>query len=315
MFLFSTSCENVKEQNPLVGRWAMSLPDSYPVWLRIDADTTAQLLWGVGSAKPIEINAFENDQIVLFRVFGWRPYGMQDVYSVKSPMMLAYNENGTVNLTVQYTFEDEQSTLTLTGKKMPPLPPRPDLKTVEFGKPIDLLANGIEDWKLTNPNKTNGWRIEDGILINETPKKDFGAYGNYGNLRTVDEFMDFELKAEYNVPKGGNSGVYLRGTYEVQVVDRDSPMQGIQGPGAVFGRIKPTSNNANEGGEWNTYRLLLVDRHITVELNGKTVIDNQPLEGCTGGGINADDTVPGPIFLQGDHTSVMYRNMVLREVL
>lgn len=119
---------------------------------------------------------------------------------------------------------------------------------------------------------------------------------------------------DWNAPKGGNSGIYLCGAYEVQVVDRDSPMQGVQGPGAIFGRIKPTMNNANPGGEWNTYRCLLVDRHITVELNGEVVIDNQPLEGCTGEGINADDTKPGPIFLQGDHTSIMYRNIILREV-
>ncbi len=85
-------------------------------------------------------------------------------------------------------------------------------------------------------------------------------------------------------------------------MDRDSPMQGIQGPGAIFGCIEPTHNNANPGGEWNHYRIVLVDRHVTVELNGETVIDNQPLKGCTGGGINADDTNPGPVFLQGGHT-------------
>jgi hypothetical protein len=90
-------------------------------------------------------------------------------------------------------------------------------------------------------------------------------------------------------------------------------MQGIQGPGAVFGRIEPTENAANPPGEWNRYELTLVDRHVTVVLNGKTVIENQPLVGCTGGGISADDTAPGPIFLQGDHTSVKYRNIVIRE--
>jgi hypothetical protein len=198
---------------------------------------------------------------------------------------------------------------------MPPLPPKPDPEKVKFGEPINLLANGLDDWKLTNPEKINGWRFEDGVLINETPKKNFGAYGKYGNLQTKENFKDFELLIDYNVPEGGNSGIYLRGAYEVQVVDKNSSMQGIQGPGAVFGRIKPRFNNANPGGEWNSYRLVLVDRHITVELNGKTVIDNQPLEGCTGGGINADDTKPGPIFLQGDHTSVKYKNIILREVV
>ena len=132
---------------------------------------------------------------------------------------------------------------------------------------------------------------------------------NLGDLRARLDAVDYLVEA------GGNSGIYLRGMYEVQVVDRDSKMQGIQGPGAVFGRIAPTKNAANPPGEWNHYRLTLVDRHITVVLNGETVIDNQPLAGCTGGGMLADDTQPGPIFLQGDHTSVRYRNLTLRPVL
>jgi hypothetical protein len=198
---------------------------------------------------------------------------------------------------------------------MPPMPPAPNLEKVVFGPPRDLLRDGMSSWCLTNPKKKNGWRCENGVLINETPKTDFGAYGEYGNLRTIQEFNDFELSIEYNVSPGGNSGIYLRGAYEVQVVDRDSRMQGIQGPGAVFGRIAPTSNAAHPGDQWNHYRVILVDRHISVELNGQRVIDNVPLEGCTGGGINADDTAAGPIFLQGDHTSVRYRKIVLREVV
>jgi hypothetical protein len=99
--------------------------------------------------------------------------------------------------------------------------------------------------------------------------------------------------------------------YEAQVVDRDSRMQGISGPGAIFGRIAPSKNAGKPGGQWQTYDLTLVDRHITVMLNGETVIDNQPVEGCTGGALKSDVTQPGPIYLQGDHTSVKYRNILL----
>jgi hypothetical protein len=152
-------------------------------------------------------------------------------------------------------------------------------------------------------------------LTNESPKVDFSAYGDYGNLRTIRDFEDFRLTIEYNVPSAGNSGIYLRGMYEAQVVDRDSKMQGINGPGAVFGRLAPSKNAGNPGGQWNRYELTLVDRHITVVLNGQQVIQNQPVAGCTGGGISADDTRPGPIFLQGDHTSVQYRNIVLRPAI
>lgn len=190
------------------------------------------------------------------------------------------------------------------------------MSQVRFGEPISLFdGETLDGWKLSNPKKQNGWRVEDGLLVNETPKIDFGAYGDYGNLVTEGEFGDFRLTLEYNVPAGGNSGIYLRGAYEAQVVDRDSRMQGISGPGAIFGRIAPARNAARPGGEWNRYVLTLVDQHITVELNGETVIDNVLLEGCTGGGIQADDTALGPLFLQGDHTSVRYRNLVLEPVV
>ena len=103
--------------------------------------------------------------------------------------------------------------------------------------------------------------------------------------------------------------------YEAQVVDRDSPMQGIQGVGAIFGHIEPSTNAGKPGGEWQTYDLTLVDRHVTVVLNGVKVIDNQPVWGPTGGAVNTDPSAPGPIHLQGDHTAVKYRNIYLAPVV
>lgn len=97
----------------------------------------------------------------------------------------------------------------------------------------------------------------------------------------------------------------------MQVLDRDSRMQGINGAGSVFGRVEASENAGKPGGEWNTYDITLVDRHVTVVLNGRKVIDNQPVEGPTGGALFADVMRPGPIYLQGDHTSVAYRNIWL----
>jgi hypothetical protein len=205
-----------------------------------------------------------------------------------------------------------------TGKRQPPLPPRPDLTRVKFGPPLALFnGRDLTGWRTSNPAKTNGWSVRDGIMCNDTPKTDFGAYGEYANLRSESEFEDFQLHLEFRLPAGvgGNSGVYLRGLYEVQVTHRDSQMQGINGPGAVFGRIRPTHNAGRPAGEWETYDLTLVDRHVTVVLNGEKVIDNQPVESCTGGALRSDVTQPGPIYLQGDHTAVQYRNLVLRPVL
>ena len=304
------------------GTWAFELPDGNPVWLGLgsaEGEVQGALLWSVGSAKPVTDLSIQGNAIQFQRKLRWKPFGNPEPVHVVTEPIEGVMKDGRLTLRVTHSIQGEEGKtelLELLGTKMPPMPDRPDLKTVRFGKPVALFnGRNLDGWRLSNPNKTNGWRAENEVLVNETPKTDFSAYGSYGNLITEDEFEDFRLTLEYNVPEKGNSGVYLRGMYEAQVVDRDSRMQGIQGPGAIFGRIEPLKNAGKAGGEWNQYVLTLVDRHITVVLNGQTVIDNAPLAGCTGGGISADDTKPGPIFLQGDHTSVKYRNLVIEPVL
>ena len=142
------------------------------------------------------------------------------------------------------------------------------------------------------------------------PDKSSGKH--YGNLRTDREFEDFNLKLEVNVPKNGNSGVYLRGIYEVQVSDTYGRSLDPHNMGGLYSRITPTLAAEKPAGEWQTMDLTLVDRHLTVVLNGKTIIDNQPVLGCTGGALWSDEFRPGPIYLQGDHTSMRYRNIRLQ---
>jgi hypothetical protein len=214
------------------------------------------------------------------------------------------------------TLGSGQPAVVHVGRHLPPLPPRPDLGKIVFGAPLRLF-NGVDltGWKISNPAQLNGWKALDGILVNESPKTTFEPFSRYGNLRTEQAFGDGKLTIEFNVPAGGNSGVYVRGAYEAQVVDRDSKMQGINGVGSIFGRIEPTKNAGKAGGEWQSYEITIVDRHATVVLNGETVIDNQPLRGNTNGAFQADVIGPGPLYLQGDHTAVSYRNIVFRPVL
>ena len=316
--------------NQLLSAWSFQLPDGNPAWLRVhqgeDGQTlSADLLWSVGSARPTSEVTLNEGRLSFKRKVRWQPGGAGTFKLISEPFVAELDPNDSdqlqltfsqVNLVDGKPVPNSQQTLSLSGKRIPDLPAQPDLSKIRFGAPIELFnGKDLSGWKLSRDNKLNGWRAENGLLINETPKTDFGAYGQYGNLITEDHFSDFELTIEYNVPAGGNSGIYLRGMYEAQVVDKNSKMQGIAGPGAIFGRILPSQNAAQPGGHWNRYVLTLVDRHITVELNGHKVIDNEPLIGCTGGGISSDDTAPGPIFLQGDHTSVRYRNIVLRPVV
>lgn len=311
--------------NPFEGTWAFSLPDGYPAWLRISqlpgsgaAGIEVGVLWSIGSEEPARVTAASAELIEFVRDLTWQPSGDPAQTRKVAGPMIATLDGDRLKLVVKHTAADGSAgeTLELVGKHMPPMPPTPELTKVKFGEAIELFnGRDLAGWRLSDPKKKNGWRVADGVLVNDSPKTDFGAYGEQGNLRTDRKFGDFRLSLEYRVPAGGNSGVYLRGMYEAQVVDGDSRMQGIQGPGALYGRIAPSQNAGKPGGEWNQYVLTLVDRHVTVELNGQTVIDNQPVIGCTGGGIAADDTAPGPILLQGDHTAVEYRKLVLEPVV
>jgi hypothetical protein len=151
-------------------------------------------------------------------------------------------------------------------------------------------------------------------MVNDAPQEP-GKHISYSNIRTETEFEDFNLTLEVRVPEGGNSGVYLRGIYEVQVSDTYGRELDPHNMGAVYSRITPTVAAEKPAGEWQTLDMTLVDRHVTVVLNGKKTIDNQPLLGCTGGALWSDEFRPGPIYLQGDHTSVDYRNIVIRPVV
>ena len=137
----------------------------------------------------------------------------------------------------------------------------------------------------------------------------------YGNIRTEAEFEDFKLTLDVNVPDHSNSGVYLRGMYEIQVYDSYGQPLETSSMGGLFGRISPAQAAEKKQGEWQNMEIILCQRHVTVILNGKKIIDNQPAYRPTGGAIIADVFKPGPIYLQGDHGKVSFRNLVLTPII
>lgn len=295
----SQSPQDQRSQSSWYGDWWFDFSDGYGGWLRYREETpnTAQLLWRVGSPREMIAEITQSNQLKLTR----RNKNGETTY-------LAEQESGLIQI-----HEMKQVSTKAVGKRCPTMPPKPDLGKVQFGEAIDLFnGKDLSGWKLQPSSAKNGWRAENGILVNTTPKTDFGAYGDHGNLRTIAEFGDCQVHVEFKVESDCNSGIYINGLYEAQVVDRDSKMQGINGPGAIFGRICPEFNAGLTGGQWQTYDITLVDRHISVRLNGKLIIDNQPVEGCTGGALFGDVQRDGPLYLQGDHTSVSYRNLWIR---
>ena len=169
------------------------------------------------------------------------------------------------------------------------------------------IFNGkdLTGWEPTDPAAANHWIVKDGELINETK----GA-----NLKTTRKFDDFKLHIEYNCPDDGNSGIYLRGRYEVQVkyekVDANDKFHSI---GAVYSMLAPAVELPRKPGTWETFDITLVGRRLTVVRNGVKTIDNQEIAGTTGGALDSNEAEPGPFYIQGDHTGGMkYRNIAIQ---
>jgi hypothetical protein len=279
-----------------------------------DGKLTGSILWGGGSVVPVDgIKIDTGPTLVITRNHKSRPKGSVTVETITATMD---GDNLKLTTVKKGANGSEFEKADFTGKRTPPLPPAPDLSKVKFGEPITLF-NGLnlDGWKLTDAGAVNGWSVKEGLLINDPVQVPGKPHKNYGNLRTEREFEDFHLTLETNVPKGGNSGVYLRGIYEVQVADTFGSHLDSHNMGAIYSRITPTEAAEKPSGQWQTLDITLVDRHVTVILNGKKIIDNQPVFGCTGGALWSDPFRPGPIYLQGDHTGITYRNIVLRPVV
>lgn len=307
-----------------MGRWALNLPGDRAGWLEIRQEKgwyDGSILWGGGSVLPLSSVVISEGTLTVTRT--------RDVERKDADGKVVRSQQFTETITARL----EGSSLRLsrvaprtdgrgfdrsefTGSRIPDLPPPPDRSKVRYGDPV-VLFNGrdLTGWRLIEPTAVNGWSAVNGVLSNQPVQIEGTPRKRYGNLRTEQEFEDFNLKLEVKVPEKCNSGVYLRGIYEVQVLDSHGKPLDSHHMGAVYSRIAPTVAAEKPPGSWQSLDITLLDRHVTVILNGITIIDNQPLPGCTGGALWADEFRPGPIYLQGDHDGVEYRNLVLRPVL
>ena len=308
--------------NPFLGEWALTLPGGGAGWLGVQ-ETNAQLeagmMWVAGSVEPVASAKVEDGKLIVTRN---RQVERTDSSGKKTKATLtetitAALDGDTIKCASVKPSDDGQREIssTFSGHRQPAIPPAPDLSKVKYGAPIELFnGKDLTGWRLTDPKADNGWSVKDGLLVNTVVHEE-GKHKNYGNLRTDREFADFNLSLEVRVAEGGNSGVYIRGIYEVQVADTYGRPLNSHNMGAIYSRIKPTVAAEKPAGEWETLDITFVDRHATVVLNGQKIIDNQPVAGCTGGALWSDVTRPGPIYLQGDHTGIEYRNIILRPVV
>jgi hypothetical protein len=310
--------------SPFLGHWTIDIDPRGIAWLDVrqeDGYIDADLLWQSGSVQAVAYVYLAGNTLIVGR-------NGRKVVRIKGETEDKNREHTPPSWVAITTEGDKLSgyyvrpratgvgldSVAIKGKKLS-IPSTPEMKNIKFGKPISLISkNSLTGWRLTNERQTNGWSVVNGVLINDPVKKE-GERISYGNLRTEREFEDFNLKLEVNVPAHSNSGVYLRGMYEVQVSDTYGLPLDSHNMGALYSRITPAVNAEKPPGEWQTMDITLYKRHVTVILNGKTIIDNKPAYGPTGGALSSDVFAPGPLYLQGDHGTVSYRNVVITPII
>ena len=311
-------------ENRFIGDWELTIsgPGGSAGWLSVQqkgGQLGASIMWRAGSVEPVASVTFDRPELLLTRKHEVERRDAQgNKTKVTNIETIRCNLSGDLLRGVSSKPRDNgngQEVVEFTGRQEPRMPPAPILSAVRYGSPIQLFnGKDLTGWRLTDPKAVNGWSVKDGLLVNN-PVQEEGKHKNYGNLRTDQEFEDFNLQVEVRVSKGQNSGVYVRGIYEVQVADTYGRALDSHNMGAVYSRIKPLVSAEKPPGEWQTMDLSFVDRHMTVILNGQKIIDNQPVLGCTGGALWSDVSRPGPIYLQGDHTGIEYRKLELRPVV
>ena len=280
----------------LLGRWDLVVQrgtQTMPSWLEVERSGTAtlvgQFVGSGGSARPIAKIEFADGS---FR-FAIPPQWDRNPNDITFEGRLEGDR-----ITGSMTTGDGQK-LTWSGTRAPSLRRGGG---PAWGEPITLFnGKSLDGWHTVGGSQ-NQWSAASGILQNMKS----GA-----NLSTDQKFEDFKLHLEFRVPKGANSGVYLRGRYELQIDDSADLDPSSHHLGGVYGFIAPSENVARQAGEWQTIDVTLVGRMLNYALNGTVIICNREIPGITGGALDSAEAEPGPLLFQGDHGPVDFRNIVI----
>jgi len=292
----NSSSPSTPSVEAFLGRWDLTLkaPDrEYPSWLELRQDGAqlkAEMVGRWGNARPLPKVALSNGRLTFVspKDEEGRPDDMV-FEGTLAGQTLSGTTTGPNGTTWQWTG---QRAPTLKGKSV-----------AKWGKPTQLFnGKDLTGWRMEGPG-TAVWRVENGNLVSP---------GNGPELINDSKFEDFKLHVEFNCAANSNSGVYLRGRYEVQI-ETDS----IEEPpshhiGGVYGFLAASPELPRKPGEWQSFDITLIGRWITVVQNGQNIIDNKEIPGITGGALDSHEELPGPIYLQGSEKGrVTYRSIVI----
>jgi 3-keto-disaccharide hydrolase len=281
-----------------LGRWDLTLKTpgrDYPSWLEIsqeDGQIKARMVSRWGHARPLPKCEIANGRITFVS-----PKEEEDR---KDDMVFEGKLSG--KTLVGTTTGPDGTPWQWTGERAPSLK---RASAPQWGKPIQLFnGKDLSGWTASDPASTAKWTVENGTLVSP---------GHGPELIGDAKFEDFKLHVEFNCAPGSNSGVYLRGRYELQIEDDPEPEGPTMRTGGVYGFLAPSPEQPRKPGVWQTYEITLVGRVVTVLQNGQTIIDKQEIPGITGGALDSHEGLPGPIYLQGSEAGhVAFRNITIK---
>ena len=291
------SPDAVASVKAFLGRWDLTLrtPErEAPSWLEIAEDSgqvKVRMVSRWGHARPLPKSEILNGHITFVS-----PKEEEDR---KDDMVFEGKLSG--KMLVGTTTGPDGTQWHWRGERAPSLKRE---SAPKWSKPVELFnGKDLTGWRMSDPASTAPWKVENGTLVSP---------GRGPELISDAKFTDFKLHVEFNCAPGSNSGVYLRGRYELQIENDPEPEGPTMRTGGVYGFLAPTPEQPRRPGEWQTYDITLVGRMLTVAQNGQTIIDHQEIPGITGGALDSHEALPGPIYLQGSEAGhVAFRNITI----
>ncbi|GAB2876231.1 hypothetical protein GCM10027277_52050 [Pseudoduganella ginsengisoli] len=280
----------------VLGRWNLTITGkdgvTYPSWfdirLRKETELMATMVGRFGSSRYASEVDYSGGKLVL-RVP--RQYEKDTADLIFDGMAAGDRMSGT-------TVDEDGVALSWIAHRAPLLPRKAGQR---WSRPVELFnGRNLDGWRPQQPATQPCWKVEKGILTNSA---------SCTNLISDVPLGDFKLRMEFMSVAGGNSGVYLRGRYEVQLGDAYGMPPDALRMGGIYGHLRPQVNASRKPGEWQVLEVALSGRFVTVVLNGVTVIDSQEIPGITGGALDSREGDKGPLMLQGDHTPIMIRKI------
>jgi hypothetical protein len=267
---------------PFLGRWDLTLKtptQELPSWIEISEEQGQPRILMVGitdRAMPLAKVELKEGEIEFLSPKGVEGFAEDMMFKGK---LVGGKLVGT-------TTSSSGTSWQWIGRKAPSLKRK---GTPKWGKPITLFnGRDFTGWRFSDPSRAGSWKVEDSTLVSS---------GAGAEAITIPKFEDFKLHLEFNCAPKSNSGVYLRGRYEVQVETDVAEKLPSRHTGAVYGFLAPSPELPCKPGNWQTFDITLIGRTVTVVQNGQIVISHQEIPGITGGALDSHEELPGSIYL------------------